>query len=126
MTREEYAERLKDCAIVLYTDEIAGFGTLPLEAMASGTHVVGFSPFGGKEYINQSNGFWSANGDVFQVAEFLGIASEKWLSGELDHEDFQKSYEETLSRYTVEKEKESILKIYQEYITERIDEIGKL
>ena len=126
MSREEYAERLKDCAIVLYTDEIAGFGTLPLEAMASGTHVVGFSPFGGKEYINQGNGFWANNGDVFQLSEFLGIAVDKWLNGELDQEDVQKSYEETLARYTVEKEKESILKIYQEYINERVDEIGKL
>jgi len=44
-------------SLVLYTDEIAGFGTLPLEAMASGTHVVGWTPLGGKEYINEKNGF---------------------------------------------------------------------
>ena len=37
--------------------------------------------------------------------------------------EIQKDYEETLSRYTEEKEKEAILKIYKEYINERINEL---
>jgi hypothetical protein len=122
LSREEYAERLKSCSIALYTDEIAGFGTAPLEAMACGTHVVGWTPHGGKEYIGE-NGFWATNGDIFHLAEYLGIAVEKLLNGELDNPELAKSYEETLSRYTVEKEQESVLNIYKKYVEERIDEI---
>jgi hypothetical protein len=123
MDKEQFAERLSSCAFVLYTDDIAGFGTLPLEAMACGTHVVGWAPFGGKEYINGENGFWTANGDIFQTAEILGVAIDKWLSGEMDTPDIQASYEKTLEPYTEEKEKDGIINIINEYKKERINEL---
>jgi len=122
LSREEYAERLKSCSIALYTDEIAGFGTAPLEAMACGTHVVGWTPHGGKEYMGE-NGFWATNGDIFHLSEYLGIAVDKLLNGELDNPELKEAYESTLSRYTVEKEKESVLNIFDKYVEERIDEI---
>jgi len=125
-TREEFAEKLASCAFVLYTDDIAGFGTLPLEAMACGTHVVGWSAYGGKEYMNQNNGFWANNGDIFQTAELLGIAVDKWLNGEMDVKQIQDSYETTLNNYTLEKEKEQFLNIINEFKNERINELTGL
>ncbi|MDG1950925.1 MAG: glycosyltransferase [bacterium] len=126
MSRDEFAERLRDCAFVLYTDEIAGFGTLPLEAMACGTHVVGYDAPGGREYATADNGFWGRNGDVFELAELLGIAAEKWVSGEIDlTEGLQESYEKTLENYTVEGEANRVLEIIEEYKKERIDEFSK-
>lgn len=126
LSKEEYAERLRTSALVLYTDEIAGFGTMPLEAMACGTHVVGWTPFGGKEYISDRNGFWANNGDVFQLSELLGIAIDKWLNGELDSPAIQEEYEKILSNYTQEEEKNSVIKTYKEYVNERINEIKQL
>ncbi len=123
MDKEQFAERLASCAFVLYTDDIAGFGTLPLEAMACGTHVVGWTPFGGKEYINDQNGFWAANGDIFTTAELLGIAIDKWLAGEMDAPEISESYERTLEPYTEEKEKAGIIDIINQYKNERINEL---
>jgi len=123
MDKEQFSERLSSCAFVLYTDDIAGFGTLPLEAMACGTHVVGWAPFGGKEYINENNGFWTTNGDIFQTAEILGVAIDKWLAGELDIAEVQESYEKTLEPYTEDKEKTGILNIINQYKNERIHEL---
>ena len=123
LSRKEFAERLASCAFVLYTDDIAGFGTLPLESMACGTHVVGWNAYGGKEYVTPDNGFWTINGDIFQTAEILGIAIEKWLNGEMDVEEIQESYEKTLERYTEENEKEKFLNIINEYKNERINEL---
>ena len=123
MDKEQFAERLASCAFVLYTDDIAGFGTLPLEAMSCGTHVIGWTPFGGKEYINETNGFWTVNGDIFQTAELLGIAIDKWLMGEMDTEEIQASYEKTLEPYTEEKETAAILDIINQYKNERINEL---
>lgn len=123
MSREEFAERLSSSAFALYTDDIAGFGTLPLEAMACGTHVVGWASFGGKEYMNENNGFWTNNGDIFQTAEVLGVAMDKWLNGELDNSTVQETYEETLSHYTVEGERSQFLNIINEYKKERINEL---
>ena len=123
MSREEFAERLSSSAFALYTDDIAGFGTLPLEAMACGTHVVGWASFGGKEYMTENNGFWTNNGDIFQTAEVLGVAMDKWLNGELDNSTVQETYEETLSHYTVEGERSQFLNIINEYKKERINEL---
>jgi len=126
LSKKEYAERLKECSLFLCTDQIAGWGSSAPEALAAGTTVVGWAAPGSTEYINAENGFWATNGDIFQLSEYLGIAVDKMLTGELDNKDIQASYERTLSRYTVEGEKESVLKIYQEYINDRINEIKQL
>jgi len=126
LSKEEFAERLGTSALCLYTDEIAGFGTMPLEAMACGTHVVGWTPLGGKEYMNADNGFWASNGDIFQLAELLGIAVEKMLTGQLDSQDVLKQYDVTLDKYTKETEKNTLLKTFNEYKNERIQELQKL
>jgi glycosyltransferase involved in cell wall biosynthesis len=126
LSKEEYAERLGAASICLYTDEIAGFGTMPLEAMAMGTHVVGWTPLGGKEYMKQNNGFWAQNGDVFQLAELLGMAVERLLTGKLDAEGVTGEYEKTLEKYAPEKEKESLINIINEYKNERIAEFNQL
>jgi len=123
LKREEFAERLSEFAFCMYTDEIAGFGTLPLESMASGTHVVGWFPFGSKEYVKDNNGFWAHNGEIFQMVELLGVALEKWLSGEMDVPQIQSDYEDLLKNYTVNGEKERIFEIIKEYKTERTHEL---
>lgn len=126
LSKEDYAERLGNAAIALYTDEIAGFGTFPLEAMAVGTHVVGWTPVGGKEYMNANNGFWAMNGDVFQLAELLGHAIEKWLTGKLDAPEVDAAYEATLTKYTAEQETQTILNIYTQYKQERAAELRSI
>jgi len=124
LSKEDFANRVAESAMVLYTDEIAGFGTLPLEAMACNTHVIGWTPLGGKEYMNATNGFWAHNGEIFQLAELLGIAVERYLTGLLDEPAVQEEYDKTLERYTPEKEQESILNIYTQYKNERIAELS--
>ncbi len=126
LSKEEFAKQLKSSSIAVYSDEIAGFGTLPLEAMACGTHVVGWTPFGSKEYINQENGFWAVNGDVFQLAELIGYALDRYFSGTLDKPEIQQKYETTLSDYTKEKEVESVLNIYNTLTNERIEELKNI
>jgi glycosyltransferase involved in cell wall biosynthesis len=126
LSKEDFAKQVQTAAFALYTDDIAGFGTLPLEAMACGTHVIGWTPFGSKEYINQDNGFWAVNGDIFQLAELIGMALDRYFNGTMDRPEVQEQYEKTLSNYTVENEIESILNIYKEYNDERIEELRKL
>ena len=126
LSKEEFSERLAEAAFVLYTDEIAGFGTLPLEAMANGTHVIGWAPLGGKEYMHEKNGFWTTNGDIFKLAEMLGFAIEKYLTNQLDTPEVFEEYEKTLSNYTIEKEKEQLNNIFNEYKSERVSELKKL
>lgn len=122
LSKEDFANQIKTSAFVLYTDEIAGFGTLPLEAMACGTHVIGWTPFGSKEYITENNGFWAVNGDVFQLAELVGLALDRYFNGLLDSKEISEVYQKTISEYTNEKEVESVLNIYKEITNERVEE----
>ena len=94
--------------------------------MACGTHVVGYAPFGSKEYINENNGFWANNGDVFQLAELMGMALDRYFDGTLDSPEVTQNYEQTLSEYTTEKEVESVLNIYKKYEDERIAEFKNI
>ena len=43
--------------------------------------------------MNNENGFWCNNGDIFQTAEILGVAIDKWLNGDMDQEGVQEEYE---------------------------------
>lgn len=126
LSREDFADRLSSASIALFTDEIAGFGTLPLEAMACGTHVVGWRPLGCQEYSTADNGFWGENGDIFQLAELLGYAVERLVGGQLDNPEIETSYENTLARYTTEGEAASIVNIYNTYKNERIEELNAI
>lgn len=126
LSKEDFAKQLRESAFALYTDEVAGFGTLPLEAMASGTHVIGWTPFGSKEYINENNGFWAVNGDVFQLAELIGMALDRYFEGNLDKEEVKAQYEATISEYTESKEKETIVQIYNKIKDERIKELENI
>ena len=94
--------------------------------MATGTHVIGWTPLGSKEYINNNNGYWATNGDIFRLAELMGLAMDNYLSGGLDNDGITNAYETTLSNYTGEKEKTTILNIQNDYDNERTKELAQL
>ncbi len=88
MEPEEVAETLASCRFFLNTAFPEGFGLPPLEAMAAGCIPVGFTGFGGWDYMRpandltqpcplpekpwQANGFFYADGDVLGAG--LGLA----------------------------------------------------
>lgn len=118
LTRAQFANTLANYSVALFIDEIAGWGTLPLEAMACHTHVVGFRSYGSKEYITEDNGFWVTSGDVFALADKLGEVVDKIAKQELDEANLFKHYQQTLARYTEEKEKQQVLEIFDRLVYE--------
>ena len=114
MSKQQFANELADCAFCLYTDEIAGFGTLPLEAMACNTHVVGFSNIGNKEYVRESNGFWCQNGDYHTLADNLTLQLNIFLTG-YGYNDLCLNEINTASHYNELQEKERILSIFETF-----------
>lgn len=99
LPREIFAERLATAAVALYTDEIAGMPTLPLEAMACGTVPVGWATFGGSEYMTEDNGFWVTSGDVLALAEKLGEVVSAIEEGCLDRDRLERGFEKTLEMF---------------------------
>lgn len=113
-SREEFAEIVSKSTFCLYTDEIAGFGTLPLEAMACNTHVIGFKNIGNSEYVNDDNGFWVENSDYNALYNKLDEVFNLYLENKLD---FKLNENEiiTSNKYNFEDEEEQILEIYDSY-----------
>lgn len=64
MTESDVARVLGEAKVFLSLSRLEGFGLTPLEAMAAGCVVAGFTGIGGREYANEQNGFW-ANEDDF-------------------------------------------------------------
>jgi glycosyltransferase involved in cell wall biosynthesis len=114
MSKQQFASELANCAFCLYTDEIAGFGTLPLEAMACNTHVVGFSNIGNKEYVRDTNGFWCQNGDYHTLVDNLSLQLNIFLTG-YGYNDLCLNEINTASQYNEEQEKERILEIFETF-----------
>jgi Glycosyl transferases group 1 len=70
-TELETAEIFGRSTIVLSLPFLESFGLVPLEAMASGAIVVGFTGYGGQEYATAENGFWFAPDHLEEVADAI-------------------------------------------------------
>ena len=74
MNREHAAKILRESAVFLSLSHRESFGLPPLEAMASGCLVAGFHGDGGREYMNQNNGWWAEDGDWLTCVNGLASA----------------------------------------------------
>jgi hypothetical protein len=70
-SERETAEIFGRSTIVLSLPFLESFGLVPLEAMASGAIVVGFTGYGGLEYATPKNGFWFAPDHLEETADAL-------------------------------------------------------
>jgi glycosyltransferase involved in cell wall biosynthesis len=70
-TERETAEVFGRSAVVLSLPFLESFGLVPLEAMASGAIVVGFTGYGALEYATPQNGFWFAPDHLEEAADAL-------------------------------------------------------
>jgi len=113
LSRQQFAKKLGEARFALYNDEIAGLPTLPLEAMACHTHVVGWRSYGGSEYMTKNNGFWVENGDIIALGEEIGHVVDLYEKGQLNNEKLLKNYETTLAPFSEENEKREVIAAYQ-------------
>ena len=77
----QVAEGMGRCSIFLSLSRLEGLGLTPLEAMASGCLVAGFTGLGGHDFASPDNGFWVADEDCVGAADALAEAADVWLTG---------------------------------------------
>lgn len=71
MTQEQAAAIMAESALFLALNRLEGFGLPPLEAMACGCLVAGFTGFGAREYATPENGIWCGEDDLVGCAQAL-------------------------------------------------------
>lgn len=73
MSRPQVAQTLAESLVFVSLSKDEGLGLPPLEAMAAGCLVAGFTGGGGQEYATPANGLWVGDGQLPELA--LAIAS---------------------------------------------------
>lgn len=81
MREPQVAETLAGAAVFLSLSRFESVGMTPLEAMAAGCVVAGFTGVGGREYATDENGVWAGEDDLEAAADALGQAADLALAG---------------------------------------------
>lgn len=108
LAHEQVSRVLSESAIFLATSFPEGLARPPLEAMACGCVVVGFSGRGSLEYMDHLRNCYLADDmDVLSVAEHLGAALSAVEDGRAG--GMQVAARETARRYSLEREEDTVL-----------------
>ena len=126
--QEDFAKFLKDSFVSVWVDDESGFGTFPLESMASRTPIIGKVPNMKPEWMEETNGIWT-----FQFNEIIDIIAnftQNWLEDNISPELYDKMLE-TASKYqNYEKHENSVITSFEEYFEVRTklfsDQLDKL
>jgi hypothetical protein len=133
MSRETFANELKDSFLGVWIDDLAGFGTFPVECMKTNTPVVGKIPrmvpdWMGKadengNMILNDNGVWTGNlNDIpFIVSTMVSL----FLEGGIPH-NITEGMKETSTMYTMEELKTNVENVYTSIISQREVELQTL
>jgi FkbM family methyltransferase len=113
MTRRDAAKVLSESAIFLSLSDKESFGLPPLEAMASGCVVAGFHGDGGREYMNEGNGWWAETGDWRACVHGLASALETFDKGGEGLEGYHRRAMQTVEAYSVEIMEEKLLAFWR-------------
>jgi glycosyltransferase involved in cell wall biosynthesis len=128
LTRKEYADRLRKNFAAVWVDRIASFGTLPLEAMASGCIPIALVPDitpeylleedeeGNSQYVENS-GVWTA--DYYSLPTLIGDTLTKYLDDTIEDKVYDKM-KSIAGQYTQKQSAVEIASIYKGFIEERI------
>lgn len=112
----EVARRLAESAIFLSLSRLEGVGLPPLEAMASGCLVVGFTGGGGLEFARDDNGFWCPPDDLVNAADALARAVAMFEGDPVGYEMRREAGVRTAGRYNLHRLEQELLAFWREEI----------
>ena len=120
MTKEVFAEALKESCISVWVDDISAFGTFPLESMACGTPVIGKVPNLPNGWITEKNGIWVDNSVI--IPDILSQYIQSWLEDSVP-EDIFSEMDKTVEEFKPSVIKDDVEKVYSELFEIRKEEI---
>jgi hypothetical protein len=128
ITQEDFAKFLKDSFVSIWVDDASGFGTFPLESMASGTPVIGKVPNLKPEWMEESNGIWTYQFN--EIIDILANYTQNWLEDNISPELYEKMLETAQKYQDTKKYEESIVSTFDGYFEVRAklfsDQLDKL
>lgn len=119
LSEREFANSLRDCFVSVWIDEQSGFGTFPLESMASNVPVIGKTPYLLPEWMNEDNGVWIT--DPTLMCDFIADFIQNWLEDGIKPELYE-NMKKTVEQYTDKQEFDSkVNSLFETYLNSRAD-----
>ena len=119
LSEKEFANSLRDCFLSVWIDNQSGFGTFPLESMASNVPVIGKTPDLSPEWMNEDNGIWIT--DPTLLADFIADFIQNWLEDNIKP-DMYENMKTTSEKYKNKQEFDSkVISLFDGYLTLRAD-----
>jgi hypothetical protein len=120
LPREVFASELSQCCLSVWVDDIAGFGTFPLESIECDVPVLAKVPNMVPEYFTDKNGLWVH--DVNSIPDLVANFVQAWLE-DSEPSDLYNEMESTRGKYTEEQQKGKIKEVYEKIFTDRKNEL---
>jgi glycosyltransferase involved in cell wall biosynthesis len=113
-TEAQTAELMRSSAIFLSFSDREGFGLPPVEAMASGCYVIGYTGNGGREYFDASYSAPVAESDLLAYAVAVEAAIRRYEEDPASlAKDGQAASEAVLGRYHISGLRQDLLDFFQ-------------
>jgi len=132
--KRQFAEELGKSCLAVWIDDMAGFGTFPLEAMECETPVIGKMPNMIPEWMEEldaegnaigikNNGVWTNT--TLNIPELISTFMKVWLEDNMP-QDLLDGMATSTGKYTSEKQREAIETVYGSLVTNRVAEFNNV
>jgi hypothetical protein len=133
MPREDFAEVLGESFLSIWIDDLAGFGTFPIESIKCNTPVLGKIPRMVPEYMGEitengdlslyNNGIWTYN--INSIPDVVATMVNLYLEDNMP-ENILNGMGEYKDKYTIEEMTNSIKEVYGNIFADRIEQLTKI
>ncbi|MDX2020324.1 MAG: glycosyltransferase [Deltaproteobacteria bacterium] len=114
-SESETAALLQSSDVYLSTSLREGFGLPPLEAMACGAVVVGFTGGGGNEYARPDNGVWVPDEDPMALAAALARTLDQLQQNPTQLDPLRAQAVQMAQTFTLERQKRELLRYWDSF-----------
>ena len=133
LSREDFATALSESFVGVWIDDLAGFGTFPIECMKSNTPVIGKIPRMVPEWMGEleedgnlklnDNGVWTSNLNAIPdlVATMVGLYMEDSIPTNI-----LESMENWKNKYTQEELETNVNSVYTNLFSKRVVELSTI
>lgn len=116
VSEADAARAMNQAKVFLSLSRLEGFGLTPLEAMAAGCVVAGFTGIGGREYATAGNGFWAGEDDFPACVDQIRAAVELSLVEGKARVDYFTNCRKTLAAFTPETFKQAVKDVWEKVL----------
>lgn len=133
LDRGTFANELGKSCLAVWVDDVAGFGTFPLEAIECNTPVIGKVPNIIPEWMEEfdendaqiilNNGVWTNTTN--NIPELIATYLKLWLEDNVPS-DLLDGMSKTKGSYSIENQKSKIEEVYGTLVGNRINEVNEI